>query len=168
MKESLKTSEWLLISTFLILLASLAVYARLAKGKMGQPVSVEIAQVEESVSIAISGAVAKPGVYAAKVGSPLRVVVNKSRPLKFADLKSLDLERRIEDSFELIINELSEISVRVQGAVAEPVELRVPAGSRVSDLKSKVILLEDADPKILKSRRVLRDGEVVEIPKSLN
>jgi hypothetical protein len=43
--------------------------------------------------------------------------------------------------------------------------LTLPAKSRVSDLKSKVVLSPDADKSYFRRRRWLKNGEKIEVPK---
>ena len=60
---------------------------------------------------------------------------------------------------------LQEITVRIEGEVEAPIELTLPIGARMSELKSKVVLTERADQSVFKSRRMLKDGEIVMVRK---
>jgi hypothetical protein len=57
------------------------------------------------------------------------------------------------------------VSVWVCGAVKEAGEITLPAGSRISDLKGKVTLSEEADKSFFRRRRKLKNGEAIEVPK---
>ncbi|OGN64853.1 MAG: hypothetical protein A3E80_01870 [Chlamydiae bacterium RIFCSPHIGHO2_12_FULL_49_9] len=57
------------------------------------------------------------------------------------------------------------VTVIVRGAVEEPLEVALPKGARISDLKSKVALKKDADKAFFKRRRLLKNGEIVLVPK---
>jgi hypothetical protein len=76
----------------------------------------------------------------------------------------LPLDQVIEEPLHLVVEEFSEIVVRIKGA-ATPVELRVPTGSRISDLKSKVSLTAEADKAFFRRKRLLKNGEIIEVPK---
>lgn len=117
------------------------------------------------VEIVISGEVAHPGTFSALPGTRLGDLVKKSRPKRFADLTDIDLDSPVEKALELQIPLLSEISVRVEGAVAAPIELKLPPGSRICDLKPKIECEEDANPQFFKRRRLLKNGETVLVPK---
>lgn len=58
----------------------------------------------------------------------------------------------------------TEVRVTVRGA-AESIELVLPKGSRISDLKEKISLSAEADKTFFRRKRKLKDGEVIEVPK---
>jgi hypothetical protein len=57
----------------------------------------------------------------------------------------------------------STVTVTVQGCV-QPATLTLPKGSRLCDLKGKVRLGPNADPRIFKKRRQLKNHEAVYVP----
>lgn len=164
MQKSLQSSEWILVSSLLILLASLVIITRFHEHRKAAQLKLLAQTVEKPISISIEGAVSKPGIYSVPPGTRLGDVLKKSRPKRFANLRPIDLEQPVEADIALQISELTCIRVRVAGAISNPVELEVPAGTRLSDLKSKIQCTPLADGDFLKSRRLLKDGEVVEVP----
>jgi len=88
----------------------------------------------------------------------------KSCPSRFADLKKIDLDSRVEGPLEIHLEEVTEISIRIEGALPTPLALTLPVGTRVSDLRSKIALNPEADPAAFKSRRMLKDGEILRVP----
>jgi hypothetical protein len=163
MKKSLLHSDW----TLVFLLSALVVLVVLgAKIKAFQASSTVCDQdlVEEFVVVTIEGAVKRPGSFRVAVGTCLKEVVKKAKPLPFADLKSKALLGAVCESVVLKIEELQEVLVTVCGE-AENTTIAMPVGSCVKDLSSKLSLTKDADLSFFKSRRKLKDGEVIEIPK---
>lgn len=164
MDRSLRSSEWVLVGSFLLLFSSIVIISQINRQKeIGLPLPPH-----QKISVAISGAVSKPGTFSVLPGMTLEAILRKSRPNRFANLRSLDLARRIEEPLELHLELLTEIAVRIEGAVEAPLALQLPVGTRICDLKSKVAYTPDADAKFFKSRRMLWDGEILEIPKKPN
>lgn len=165
MKNLLETSEWILSGSLILILASLLVISRFHEHRKKQYLTSCSSAIERLIDIEISGEVLRPGVYSALPGVRLGDLVKKSRPKRFADLQGFDLDSPVEVPLNLVIPKLAEITVKVEGAVAEEVELTMPSGSRVCDLKSKIHLDKGADSAYLKRRRFLQNGEVVVIPR---
>ncbi len=164
MKKSLPSSEWLLVASLLMIMASLVVIAKVNAYRAASSITAKDLQQEE-IWVTIEGAVAKPGRYRALSGQTIGEVVRKARPNPFADLKKIPLKEIVEAPMQLQIEELSEVQVFIQGAVAEPVEIRVPARTRICDLKSKVSLTAEADKTFFRRRKMVKDGEILEVPK---
>ncbi len=59
----------------------------------------------------------------------------------------------------------AEIRIFINGAVEKPIELIVPTGTRICDLKSKVLFTADVDKSFLKRRRKLKNREILTVPK---
>jgi len=164
LKRSLQASEWILSFSLLLLLASLFLIARFHEHRKRSQLARSASLFAQQVEVEISGEVARPGVFRATAGSRLGDLVKKSRPKRFADLRHLNLDEPVSSNLQIRLESLAEIVVRIEGA-AEPIELRLPAGSRICDLKSKIRCAPEADPKFFKKRRLLKDGETVAIPK---
>lgn len=164
MQKSLRSSEWLLVSSLLLLLISFFAIARLHEHRRASQLHILSHKLHKPMDVVIEGAVAKPGVYSVLRGTVLKDVLKKSRPKRFADLRVLDLEQSVEEPMRIVVSELSVIRVFLSGAVKIPVELEVPAGTRVCQLKNKINCEPLADKGFFKSRRMLKDGEELEIP----
>ena len=93
--------------------------------------------------------------------SLLKKVVRKSSPTPFADLKKIDLGRGVEESMHIHIETLTEITITIQGLLSAPVQLTVPAGTRVCQLKNFVPYDVKPFESCLKSRRFLKDLEEI-------
>ncbi len=163
-QQSLSSSEWTLLAIFLFLIGSLIFIAKVNV----QRASDLIAQVVEpplEFLVVIDGAVRKPGEYMVPVGTCVSAVLRKAHPLPYADLRSIDPEEIITATKRMTIQELQEIRVHVDGAIVEPLELILPVGSRISDLKSKIGFTKDTDRAFFRRRKLLRDGDKVVVPK---
>jgi hypothetical protein len=110
--------------------------------------------------------VRKPGIYSIAMGTPVQVILNKAFPKKNADLQSLSLKKIISQPCSIYVECLKELSICIEGEVLNPGLFRVPFGSRISDLKHLVSVSQNADLKYFKKRRLLQDGETINIPPS--
>lgn len=164
-KKSLQSSEWLLVGSLLAILASLVLVAKINLYLASETLSNFHLEPEKLIDVTISGAVLKPGVYQVSQGTLLENALKKARPKKNACLKKIDGKQMVETPLDVVLEELSEIVVSVEGAVEETAEVRLEPGARICDLKSKIRLTEEADRRFLKRRRILKDGEKITIPK---
>ncbi len=162
--KSLQFSEWILVSSVLLLLTSFVVIAQCHAHRRASQLKIFLDAVESMATVSIDGAVLKPGSYSVSLGTCLGDVIKKSRPKRFADLRSIDTASLVNADLSLSIGELSMIRVHVLGSGVGAVDLEVPAGTRVCDLKSKIQCSPMADRSALKSRRLLKDGEEICIP----
>ncbi len=168
MKKSLEASEWILSFSLILILASLFTITRFHEHRKKNQLTACASQAlspVEPVEIVISGEVAHPCAFSALPGTRLGDLIKKSRPKRFADLTGIDLDSPVEKAMELLIPRLAEISVRIEGAVAVPIELRLPPGSRICDLKTKIECGGNANLQFFKKRRLLKNGEIVHVPK---
>lgn len=167
-QNTLRSSEWLLVGSFLLILASLVLISQISARRAAAIVQLHELKPEEPVDVAFEGAVARPGTYRIHPGTTLRQALKKARPKPQANLRDLDLDSRIEGPLRLTLLELEEITISLEGAVASPGPFRCPVKTRVCDLKTKIEFAPDADPafltSFLKKRRQLRDGETLFIP----
>ena len=164
MKKSLEASEWILSFSLILILASLFAISRFHEHRKKNQLTACRDAFAGLVDIAISGEVAHPGVFPAALGSRLGDTVKKSRPKCFADLRGIDLDRPVEKAIDLAIPRMSEILIRIEGAVAAPIDLLMPSGSRICDLKPKIECDSDADLRFFRKRRLLKNGETILIP----
>ena len=163
-QSGLQRSEWVLVGGFLILLAALLSFSRLHQHRRSTQLRVYSQEIIRPIQIQVEGAVSKPGTYEFLPGVSLSDVLKMSCPKKWADLKSLNLEQKIDSSMRFEIPMLSSVCVRVEGAVQYPFTLSLPVGSRISDLLPYVELSEGADLRFFKRRRLLKDGEELIVP----
>ena len=162
--KSLHVSEWILVSSVLLLLVSFVVIAQCHAHRRASQLKFCLDTIEPMVTVSIEGAVLKPGSYSVSSGTRLGEVIKKSRPKRFADLRSVDAAVLVDANISLFIAELSTIRVRILGPGVDGADLEVPAGTRVCDLRSKIQWFPMADRAVLKSRRLLKDGEEIYVP----
>ena len=166
--KSLKSSEWLLVGSLLVLMASLLLLSRLHEHRAASQLKFFADKMEKLVTVTISGAVLNPGKFATSPEALLRDVIKKSKPKFFANLRPFGFEESVEQDRVIEIAELTMIQVYVSGAIIKPVEMEVPITTRLCDLKSKIQLTKNADQKFMKRRRVLRDGDKIIVPEKIN
>ncbi len=131
-------SEWVISGSLVLILASLLLISQFHEHRKKLQLAAFSEKIERPISIAISGEVSCPGVFSVEPGTRVGDLVKKCRPKRYADLSGIDLDRPVEIACEMLIPQLTAITVKIEGAVAELIELTLPIGSRVSDLKSKV------------------------------
>jgi DNA uptake protein ComE-like DNA-binding protein len=164
MKKTLQSSEWALVLSLIAIMASLVVISKVNTSRAGSMLAIKEFE-KEAVLVTVTGAVSKPGSYLVPAGSTLAVALKKARPTMWADLKSLSVSQIVEAPLNIEVGELKEVIVRVEGAVIEPVQITMPVKSRVSDLLSKISLSPEADKRFFKSKRMLKNGVVIDVPK---
>jgi hypothetical protein len=158
---SLRASEWILAGCLFCILLSLFAIAKFqvwhcTKGTDTTTISL--------VKVKIEGFVERPNVYEFALGTPLEEALRKARPKRFADLRSIDQASVLTTSIQLNIEKLSSLKVHITGAVAKSETIEVAPGTRICQLKQKIVLIEESDLAFFKKRRFLSDGEVVDVP----
>ena len=156
----LRSSEWLLTGSLFLLLFSLVAIAKIKASQAGEPRERKIV----TVDLRIDGHVKRPGVYSVARGTPIGEVLKKARPKKFADLRTISLEEPVSHPLELNIECLKELVIRIEGAVQNPRQYQVPPGTRISDLKKNLSLAANADLAFFKKKRMVQDGETINVP----
>lgn len=154
-------SEWVIIGCFLLVMSTLVLVAKLQIMRESALILENPLPSHELCKIEIRGAVAKPGVYKVAPGVELKKVLRKSAPLPAADLRSINWDQRVERAMTIDIEKLKEIKVTIQAINSDSIHLVVPVGSRVCDLKSYAPAQGANKKQIFKSRRVLKDGEII-------
>lgn len=166
MKKSLNVSEWVISGSLILILLSLLLISHFHQHRKKLQISAIKESVESQIDIEISGEVSRPGVFSVVPGTRIGDLIKKSRPKRYADLSSIDLDSPALVACELIIPQLKELNVKIEGAVAVPIVLKMPIGSRISDLKSKIQSEQDADLGFFKRRRLLKNEEIITIPRA--
>jgi hypothetical protein len=162
MEKSLRSSEWVVLVSFFLIFASFCLFTQIKIYKITSSLSpLQSTLPSQLISVTIGGAVSKPGVYEVLPGTSLGAVLKKSKPKRNADLKSIDLNQRIEGPGEWVIQEKTAILVRVMQDGKLFKELEFPLGTRCSSLKSKIYDDLELPIEFLKKRRLLKDGEEI-------
>ncbi len=162
-KSTLGRSEWTIVLSLIFVLLSIVLASKLSSIKSSSFVKEVPLSVEAFCSVTVEGAVSRPGSYRVPIGTSLKKILRKSSPSVFADLRFVDLEKRMDGDFFLKIEELKEIEVSLRYEGGESVQLQVPVRTRVCDLKMYVSSSSDRSSLAMKSRRVLRPFEVVDL-----
>lgn len=167
-KRRLLDSEWMIIISLMLVMASFAIIAKVNAFRTSSILKENFIPHHALCEIVIDGEVAKPGTFMVPPGTPLKKVLKKSSPTPFADLKQIDENRGVEESAHYKIERLTEISVRIEGLPSGTIDLVVPAGTRMCNLRSYICLDVDRKYLISTSRRMLRDREIISIEKTSN
>jgi hypothetical protein len=157
----LRASEWILAGSFVLILLSLFAIAKIQAWQYGQGSECALVPI---ATVKIEGCVQRPGTYEFPVGTPLKEILHKARPDRFANLRSIDPEAVLIGALELTIPKLECLKISVTGAVAKNETIEVLPGTKLCQLKPKIALIEDTDLTFFKKRRLLVDGEVIEVP----
>lgn len=155
-------SSWLLVGSLILFMASLVVLSQV-NAYRARSILNEVGVAD--VWVEIEGAVHKPGRYLIPVGMTVGQALKKARPKVLANVDALDLKKNIDSPLTLTVEEWSRVKVRVEGEVLEAVELELAAGERISDLRTKVSLTPMADKTFFRKKRVLKNGDVIVVPK---
>jgi len=159
LRPSLFPSEWLLVTSLLLILCTLFVFSKIQASRTKEcSTSVSI-----PVEVMISGHVCKPGSYLVDLGTPVSEVIVKAKPKLFADLTGFSSDKRILGACSYYIEPQTELTIWVEGACTEE-EMKVTPGTRVCDLKQRIALNPYADLAFFKKRRRLSDKEIIKIP----
>ena len=156
--------EWTLLSVFFLIIASFVFISKVNASRAVDAIG-QIDEEPRQILVMIDGAVKKPGQYWVSEGTLVESVLRKSRPSPYADLKLQPLKEIVTNPLHLTVAELKEVKVSVSGAVLESLELVMPVGSRISDLKSKITFTSETDKSFFRRRKLLKDGDKIEVPK---
>ncbi len=162
--KSLSSSEWTLLGLFLVILVSLVVISKINSSRAADTLG-KIKENQAQILVTVEGAVKKSGEYWVPEGTPVEAVLRKAGVKPNAYLKTLPLKKVVDAPLHLQVEELKEIRVSVGGAIAGPLELVLPVGSRICDLKSKVGFTSETDKTFFRRKKLLRNGDKIEVPK---
>ncbi len=163
LSKSIHTSQWLLVGSLLGFMASLLLIAKVHSYRAESLLFAVTPS--EPLIVTIEGCVAKPGPYFVPSGTPLSEPLRRAKPKPWANLQKIPTTQIVETPLHLFVEELTEITIYVEGAVVEPGPITLPAQSRIADLKTKVKLTPDADKTFFRRRKRLKNGEKIEVPK---
>ncbi|MBA3957533.1 MAG: SLBB domain-containing protein [Parachlamydiaceae bacterium] len=160
----LPTHEWITVLVILFLLATLTGVVLASSNSIGtRELGTPHYIVDREIEVFIEGAVEKPGAYKIERGACVSDLLALASIAPDADTRKLKLDKKLRKGQVIKIPHRPMITVHVEGAVKTPGAILVPKGSVVSDLASRLDLLEEADGKSLRRKRRLKDGEVIKI-----
>lgn len=161
-KKTLKEGEWIFVLSILFLMFSITLVSKINAARSSSYLEENPMPSHEPCTVVIDGAVSKPGTFSVPPGTLLRKVIKKSSPTPFADLKEFSIDKRVEESMTIHIKELTDITLTIERIGFDPEQVIVPAGTKACQLK-KLLTFEAPNSKIFKSRRFLKDGEVIHL-----
>lgn len=164
--EKLNKSEWMVVISLLILIGTIttASHRDWSFAQLKQK-SNPIDLYQQEINVMIQGAVEYPGNYTFPKGATVGDLLEKSKPKPQANLSKVILLKKLRDGQIIRIPALTMLTVKIKGAVTSPGELMIPKGTRLMDLLEIVKFDPEADINALESKRKLKEGEIVYIPK---
>ena len=167
-KPSLYMFEWLAVAIFMGFILMLTVISRPIPDSSLQAAHALHGFTSSEIEISIDGAVEKPGKYSVKKGATLQEVLGKATPLPSANLKHLNLKRKLRIGQNIHIPTQEMITIYLQGIVNQPGAYNFPKGTRWVDLKDKELFPAHADLKILDKKKKLKPNEVITLPSKVD
>lgn len=158
-KMKLLLREKCAVFGMLLMLATIAPFAFVAKNK-------KHANLVQKIRVHCVGAVDPEVWLELSTGAKWSDLLAKLVLSQDADISKLVLEESLKNNQTCIIPTKGKTSLYVCGAVKEPGVVYVPDGCRYNELMAHLELSEDADCALFRRRkRILADGETVEVPK---
>lgn len=165
MQKKLPWQEWTVIILLIIIIGMMTLISW-RSNTISIPLIMSSKQENvDEISVTISGAVSKPGVYVLKKGTALQELLNRAETTPEADLSRMKKSNKLKNGQYIHIRKKTMITIYIEGAIENPGPLFVPKGTLVKDIQDKVILLPEANPKKLKAKRRLKDQEHIIIGK---
>lgn len=164
-KLTLYLREWGILFVFLGIILCLCL-SSLASRSRPLPQSDDFVQVKplQTITVFVEGAVKYPGSYELEKGSSLESLLSKAVTLLEADLSKCHLEKKLRAHQRILIPENGKVMIYLEGAIGNPGLKKLPAKTRICELKSLIEPLENADLSLLNSRRQLKHAEHIKIP----
>jgi hypothetical protein len=153
--------DWSLTGGLALLCVAFILVAKWSASQAAFSISGADLQVREAI-VSVAGAVKNPAEYRVPIGTSLITAIKKAKPFSNADIDAFP--GVVERDIAVSIAEIQEITVRVEGAVLSPESVVLPVGSRICDLKSKIVLGAGADEAFLKRKKKLKNGQILVIP----
>jgi len=118
------------------------------------------------IEIRVTGAVRNPGVYTVQPGACLRKILKTAKIKKEANLEELHLNKPLIKSEAIEIPARKFFCIYITGEIENPGKYEVPVETRICDLKKILILNPSADKRVFKSKKRVKHGEKIPIPKA--
>ncbi|MFA6914849.1 MAG: hypothetical protein WC222_00490 [Parachlamydiales bacterium] len=119
----------------------------------------------DNITAEVIGAVKYPGVYTVSKHTAIPHLINQAQPLDTAAIyPNLKIQKNSKGESVLAIPTQGTILVCVSGSISEVGWKTLPEKTRICDLPAYLTFLSNADKKFLKRKRLLRNGEHLNIP----
>lgn len=161
--QQLYIHEWLAVIVLSSVLLSLALVAYIHRDTTHLPPIPEEAFIPE-IEVQVVGELTNPGTFVVKKGITFQELLSQLVLSKDADLSDLKMDAPLRRGQKIKISSLN-LKITVEGAVVYPGVVLVKKGTRVNELKSLLEIAEGADLTFFKSRRKLKDGEHLLVPR---
>lgn len=163
---ALKVHEWLAIAILVAILTSLALMASASKGEIGDKErdAPAFMACQGKIEIMVKGAVVFPGIYCVPSSASMKDVIMLAKATPETDLRRFQSDRPIKRGRSINVPTRKMVTVHLKGAVKVPGTVTLPKGSSLEDLLSVVEFADNANLKVLRKKRKLKDGEEVEVP----
>lgn len=161
----LKVHEWLAIAVVIGILAGLAFLTTFSgRGESRQEgINPSLTKVK-GFDVLIQGAVERPGIYHLESEMKMKDLLAIAEVRQEADLRRLKLDAMVKKGRVVRVPVRMMITVHLKGAVKQEGALRIPKGSKMEDLLELAEFDEDADLKVVRKKRRLKDDEEIIVP----
>ena len=163
--EELSVHEWLAISVLIGILGCLALVTTFHGTQIHSQLEGRGKVRLDSFDVLVKGAVDHPGVYHLQGEMQMKEVLALAGVRQDADLRRYALEGYIKKGRAINVPAKQMMTIFLSGAIRGDRTIKVPKGTKVSDLLSIVELAEDADVEVLQKKRLLKPNETLYIPK---
>jgi hypothetical protein len=120
---------------------------------------------QNRVEATVKGAVVHSGVYSLPKEMSLKELLEIAELTDEGDVRRFNLQRTVQQGRAINIPKRPMITLRLSGAIRSGEEvLTVPQGTKVEELINRIVLNEDADVRVLKKKRKIKEGESIYIP----
>lgn len=160
--EDLKPREWAIVALFAFMFIGISVLSLVRSNFDFKPP--HASHPSEEITVKVTGAVARPGTYTVAKASALSLLLALSEPLPTALLTDKVRIRHQEKEAVLHVPSQEGIRVTFKGAVIREGEYLLPHNTRICDLGQYLECAENTDPRFMKRKRLLKDGESITIP----
>jgi hypothetical protein len=162
-QHSLPLHEWialLAISSLLFIIFLLGRQGESEASSAGEPHYIA----SQHCEVTVKGAIEIPGVYVLKKGASLQDLLDVSILSCNADTARLKLNSKLRQGQSVTVPKQELVTIYIEGAVKHPCTKTLPKETRVQDLITMLDMEADADLRIFKRKRRLKDGETIHIP----
>ena len=164
MTENLPFHEWLIILLLVCMMTILSVVTYIKEDTFTPLTESGHALFSNEIRVYINGAVSKPGWHVLKKISTLKDLLVLAEPLPDADLTKFKVSARLKHEKHIYVPAIDKITIYLEGAVVNPGYLQIPKGTTTQELTQYVEFQKDANLKIIKQKRRLKDEELIYIP----
>lgn len=151
--------EWLAVVAIIAFIATISLTAYLRE--IDLPINNDAAA--DTIDVKVSGAVVNSRVLHVRKGALVKEILDEIELKPDADLSNLKLDKPLRQGQKVLIPSHF-IHVTITGAVREAKVYVFPKKTKIRDISALLDLDPEADLSLFKSKRQLRDGEILVVP----